>query len=160
MVEIQKWLLPQNIQKEVSMSKKAQRYRKWQKRKIRHHILNRCRNGSNCQSNLITWTYEKEQAWHFLFHHLTFREAAAVLLRVAQMKGGRYEQVRVQSSDSNHGRRDREVSGSVSVLNWYVEIPNRVSAPSDLLNLEYKFSGEICIDSIESCLVSPAFPSA
>lgn len=56
------------------------------RRNNRHHILPKSRRGSNHAANIIMLNIEKHRVWHQLFGLLTFREAAAVLIRAAEMK--------------------------------------------------------------------------
>ena len=54
---------------------------------VRHHILNRCHKGTSDVSNLLQFDKGRENAWHFLFKNMSFREVAALLLRTCEMKG-------------------------------------------------------------------------
>ena len=53
---------------------------------IKHHIVNRCRGGKSTPDNLLRFDSERERAFHFIFHNLSFVEAAELLLRVDKMK--------------------------------------------------------------------------
>ncbi len=54
---------------------------------VNHHITNRRYGGKNTKSNLIRLEENREKAWHFLFHNLSFEEVAELLTRTCQMKG-------------------------------------------------------------------------
>lgn len=68
--------------------KKEKQAKNWQRSGviIKHHILNRCRGGSNKEHNLLSFDSEREKAWHFLFQNLSFKEAAELLLRCDRAK--------------------------------------------------------------------------
>jgi len=55
-------------------------------RKNRHHVLAKHRGGTRKPSNLILLDENRHAAYHLLFGTRTFREAAAVLIRAAEMK--------------------------------------------------------------------------
>jgi len=55
-------------------------------RKNRHHILAKSRRGSMRPCNLILLDENRHAAFHLLFGNRTFEEAAAVLIRAAEMK--------------------------------------------------------------------------
>ena len=60
----------------------------------RHHIINKCNNGSGAIQNLLKIYIYKHQIWHDLFHHMTLLEASEFLKRVDRAKrnqGGNYE---------------------------------------------------------------------
>jgi len=52
----------------------------------RHHIKNKVNGGEGIESNLLRMDTERHKAWHFLFHNLSFREVAKLLIRVCEMK--------------------------------------------------------------------------
>ena len=69
------------------MSKKRKRtYYYRAGRKNRHHIKARTRGGSYESFNLILLDENRHAAFHLLFGNRTFREAAGVLLRTAEIK--------------------------------------------------------------------------
>jgi hypothetical protein len=57
-------------------------------RKNRHHILAKERGGRRTDDNLILLDENRHAAFHLLFKNRTFREAAYVLLRAAEIKEG------------------------------------------------------------------------
>ena len=57
------------------------------KRKLsKHHIKNRCQGGDKRTANILMIYRDKHDIWHKLFGHLTLRQAAYLLLRLARMK--------------------------------------------------------------------------
>jgi len=62
--------------------------RKWNRSRhfCRHHITNRVNGGGSEPSNLLLLDREREKAWHFLFHNLSFEEVAELLLRTCKAK--------------------------------------------------------------------------
>ncbi len=50
-------------------------------RRNRHHILAKSRGGRATEENLICLDENRHAAYHLLFHNLTFKEAAQVLMR-------------------------------------------------------------------------------
>ena len=62
--------------------------REWKRRKRfnRHHIRNKCTGGQAIGENLLRMDIERHNAWHFLFHNLSFDEVARLLIRTQQMK--------------------------------------------------------------------------
>lgn len=62
--------------------KRRERHRRYMSR---HHIRNRVDGGPTTPDNLIVLRRDRHDQWHKLFHNLTFREAAALLLRAAEM---------------------------------------------------------------------------
>lgn len=42
--------------------------------------------GQNSLSNLLVFDSEREKAWHFLFHNLSFNQVAQLLIRTCQAK--------------------------------------------------------------------------
>jgi len=60
----------------------------WQNR---HHILAKCRGGKNVDRNIIHLDANRHAAFHLLFGNRTFREAAALLIRVSNIKEGRHK---------------------------------------------------------------------
>jgi hypothetical protein len=57
-------------------------------RKTKHHILAKARGGTRHPNNILRLDERRHQAFHFLFGNRTLKEAAAVLIRTAEMKGG------------------------------------------------------------------------
>lgn len=53
----------------------------------RHHIFNKCRGGTKTPENMLRMDIARHNAWHFLFHNLSYREVAALLIRTCEMKG-------------------------------------------------------------------------
>lgn len=52
----------------------------------RHHIKNKCRGGTWAPENILVMDTLRHAAWHLLFQNMSFREVAALLLRVCEMK--------------------------------------------------------------------------
>lgn len=52
----------------------------------RHHLLARSRGGGMQQQNLLIMDTTRHKAFHVLFGNMTFEEAAALLVRCAEMK--------------------------------------------------------------------------
>ena len=69
------------------MSKQVSRtfYKRSGKRN-KHHILAKSRRGKRVEGNLINLDTNRHAAFHLLFGTRTFREAARVLIRAAEMK--------------------------------------------------------------------------
>lgn len=63
-----------------------QTYLKKAGRRNRHHIKAKSRGGNRHKSNLILLDENKHAAFHLLFGTRNFREAAALLIRAAEMK--------------------------------------------------------------------------
>lgn len=57
-------------------------------RKNKHHILAKIRGGIKTEQNLILLDENRHACFHLLFGNRTLREAAAVLIRAAEMKEG------------------------------------------------------------------------
>jgi len=55
-------------------------------RKNRHHILAKARGGTYASENIIWMDERRHSAFHLLFGLKTFREAAEVLIRAADLK--------------------------------------------------------------------------
>jgi hypothetical protein len=55
-------------------------------RRNKHHILPKSRRGIKTEDNLILLDENRHAAFHLLFSNRTLREAAAVLIRAAEMK--------------------------------------------------------------------------
>jgi len=55
-------------------------------KKNRHHIKAKCRGGDRSAKNMILLDENKHAAFHLIFGTRTFREAAALLLRAAELK--------------------------------------------------------------------------
>ncbi len=53
----------------------------------RHHIKAKSNGGQSIESNLVRMDVRRHQAYHLLFGNLSFREAAALLIRLCEMKG-------------------------------------------------------------------------
>jgi len=60
------------------------------KKFVNHHIKNRCRGGTSNPGNLIRLEEQREKAWHFLFHNLSFKEVSVLLQRVMSFKDRRW----------------------------------------------------------------------
>lgn len=54
--------------------------------RTRHHIVNRSDGGDKRTSNILIIYRDKHDVWHKLFRNLTLRQAAHLLIRVAEMK--------------------------------------------------------------------------
>jgi hypothetical protein len=52
----------------------------------RHHILSKSQGGKDVLSNLIRLDDMRHAGYHLLFKNLSFREAAALLIRAAETK--------------------------------------------------------------------------
>lgn len=52
----------------------------------RHHIKNKCRGGTWAKENILMMDTRRHAAWHFLFHNMSFREVAELLIRTCDMK--------------------------------------------------------------------------
>lgn len=67
--------------------------RKWKRkgRFVNHHNINKCKNGRSSSPNLIRMDESREKAWHFLFHNLSFKEVAELLIRLDRMKNKSYK---------------------------------------------------------------------
>lgn len=68
------------------MSKDHRNYLKRCGRRNRHHIKARSKGGKYTPQNLILLDEMRHRAYHLLFGLKTFREAAALLIRTAEMK--------------------------------------------------------------------------
>jgi hypothetical protein len=77
----QRAILPceETLQQEVE-GKVRRRYR------CHHHILNKCRGGTNRKSNLLLMWKDREVLFHQLFGNKTLKEAIAFLNRVYRAK--------------------------------------------------------------------------
>lgn len=53
---------------------------------VKHHLKNRVNGGKSTPQNLLKLDSERERAFHFIFHNLSFVEAAELLLRTDKMK--------------------------------------------------------------------------
>ena len=53
---------------------------------VKHHIVNRCRGGSNTPDNLLLFDENRERAWHFLFGNKDFLEVSELLIRTLRIK--------------------------------------------------------------------------
>lgn len=62
-----------------------QRCRSSLKSKTKHHNRAKSRGGTYAPSNIFILTMEKHRAFHLLFGNRTFKEAAAVLLRLDEL---------------------------------------------------------------------------
>jgi hypothetical protein len=54
---------------------------------IKHHITNCIKGGKSEPSNLLKFDEERERAFHFIFHNLSFEEVAELLIRTCRAKG-------------------------------------------------------------------------
>jgi hypothetical protein len=78
------------------MSKKRRKQKKgerqWRRSGhfVRHHVVNKARGGSDAPFNRIRMDSEREKAWHFLFHNLSYESVARLLMRVSRIKGESY----------------------------------------------------------------------
>jgi len=64
-------------------------FRKENRRKkklSRHHLLNRCRQGTDCDENILMLTLEHHREWHRLFKNSDPEYIIAVLTRMMRMK--------------------------------------------------------------------------
>jgi len=52
----------------------------------RHHLKNKCRGGSNLQSNLILLTVAHHRSWHCLFKDLDLDEIIKLLTHIRDNK--------------------------------------------------------------------------
>lgn len=70
------------------MKKKNSNPKKWVRsgKFNRHHIKNKCKGGGT-YNNILRMDMSRHNAWHFLFGNLSFREVAALLIRVCEIKG-------------------------------------------------------------------------
>lgn len=68
------------------MNKAHRNYLKRVGRRNRHHIKARSKGGKYTPQNLILLDERRHSAFHLLFGLKTFREAAAILIRAAEMK--------------------------------------------------------------------------
>lgn len=68
------------------MSKDHRNYLKRAGRRNRHHIKARSKGGRYTPQNLILLDERRHSAFHLLFGLKTFREAASILIRAAEMK--------------------------------------------------------------------------
>jgi hypothetical protein len=74
------------MSKNKHFSKSHKNYLKRAGRRNRHHIRARSKGGSYKPHNLILLDERRHSAFHLLFGLKTFREAAAILIRAAEMK--------------------------------------------------------------------------
>lgn len=73
----------------VNLKRKIRKERKnWQRagKNDRHHILPKCRGGSDDTNNIIRMDIRRHAAFHLLFGVMTFKEAGELLLRAHKMK--------------------------------------------------------------------------
>jgi len=68
------------------MNKDHRNYLRRAGRRNRHHIKARSKGGKYTPANLIMLDERRHSAFHLLFGLKTFREAAAILIRAAEMK--------------------------------------------------------------------------
>lgn len=68
------------------MSKEKRMFLKRAGKCNRHHIKAKSKGGINIPCNMIRLDERRHAAYHLLFGLRTFREAAAVLIRTAEMK--------------------------------------------------------------------------
>jgi len=54
----------------------------------RHHIKAKSQGGKTVKENLLRMDVRRHQAYHLLFHNLSFRKAAELLLRTDRIKNG------------------------------------------------------------------------
>jgi len=52
----------------------------------KHHLSPKSRGGQSIESNLLRMDISRHNAWHLIFHNLSFEEAAELLLRVVRAK--------------------------------------------------------------------------
>jgi hypothetical protein len=78
--------LNSHLAKEGVMTKDQRNYLKRSGRRNRHHIRARSKGGKYTPNNMILLDENKHRAFHLLFGLKTFREAAALLIRTAEMK--------------------------------------------------------------------------
>ena len=52
----------------------------------RHHIINKCRGGQATTENLLILDTRRHEAWHLLFHNLSFEEVIELLKRTIKAK--------------------------------------------------------------------------
>jgi hypothetical protein len=78
--------LNSHLAKEGVMTKDQRNYLKRAGRRTKHHILARSKKGKYTPQNLILLDERRHSAFHLLFGLKTFREAASILIRAAEMK--------------------------------------------------------------------------
>lgn len=61
------------------------------KKRIKHHIKNRCKGGRGTPENLLLICQDKERELHKIFGNLDFYEIIVLLIRVCRAK--RYENI-------------------------------------------------------------------
>ncbi len=67
----------------------SERVWKRKHKKNKHHIINRCKKGKTIPSNIIVLDVERHNAWHFLFHNLSFREVIELLERTIKYQNNK-----------------------------------------------------------------------
>lgn len=72
----------------MKVKRKTKKKKVMDSKMVKHHIINRCRGGSNDDSNLIRLFRWKEKKFHELFGDKSFVEAARLLLRTERIKTG------------------------------------------------------------------------
>ena len=116
----------------------------------RHHIKAKSQGGSTKPNNIAIMDTRRHQAYHLLFGNLSFREAAALLLRLCEIKG----------------QKDQEMIVFYDNKLWEADIPFelyesfKVSSPEALVMLEeltpsmYKERKKVAIKYIEDYSVA------
>ena len=91
----------------------------------RHHLLPRSRGGGMQQQNLLIMDTTRHKAFHVLFGNMTFDEAAALLVRCAEMKR-RSHANNYRSGEAPHReRRQPEQPEDLAVRGREVQHPRR-----------------------------------
>lgn len=72
-----------------ALKRNKRKIREWRRSNSfnHHHIKNKVNGGEKIESNMLRMDRERHNAWHFLFHNLSFREVAELLIRVCEIKG-------------------------------------------------------------------------
>ena len=64
------------------------KWRRWKRYRNYHHLVPRCRGGSDEPSNLLLIKADRHDLWHRIFGVRTLDEVIKLLLRLKRMKEG------------------------------------------------------------------------
>lgn len=69
---------------------------KSERRRIKHHMKNRCMGGSSTDENLLLLRKEKERVLHEVFENLSWYDSIIAMIRAAKMKHHEREDNRME----------------------------------------------------------------